>query len=219
MITGIPNYNITSEDIINMNELNFNVPEEKKKITAFLYLRNCGIKNALDFSQCSYEDKEEFLLLFMKQEFNLYNRYFYNTWAGILGDFYPEDCILSQEEMSNFVIKNSEYIHMIKVFINSLILFKSIRADKDFFNIGMKVDNIKHTDFQEISIYGLYSILENHQYLFMILIDQTEVMIFDNLFNDNNSYSLINLINGFTPYNEILSDLLNILGDLNGFNN
>ena len=68
MVYGLPiqKLPISPDDSIDMSRLLFPVETSKQNKSALLYIRNTGLKANFTFDQCSYNDKEEFLLLYLE---------------------------------------------------------------------------------------------------------------------------------------------------------
>ena len=54
--------------VVDMNDLKFPVDSSMQERSALLFIRNTNLKGSFDFSGCSYERKELFLMLYMTEE-------------------------------------------------------------------------------------------------------------------------------------------------------
>lgn len=196
---------ICDEDIIDMSDLSFD--SDNKLLMSFIYIRNCGIKNKLDFTKCDYKDKESFLKLYLAKNIIFYSEQLIDTWRDIILNEYNNN-LLSKKELIKFNEDNKEFIDNIKLFINSLALYKCVKMN-DFYNksIGM---NFKHNSINSLCVGNICNILTKYDYIFISIIDDN-YEYFDELFTDRNAYYLNEIINNHTPYNELFSALYSIL--------
>jgi len=215
MLVSIPNNEINFDDMdkeysIDMSNTSFGL--EKEKLAAFIYIRNCGIKSKLDFSNCNYIDKEEYLLTFMQNSIEVKCDDIYDTWVSILCDELKDNSILNKEEIEKFKERNEDYLILIKTFINSLILFKIKDMDDGFFHTDAEQD-FYHTEYDKISIVNICDILTQNSYIFMKVIGEYPMIYFDKLFNGKDSWFLMNFINNMTMFNELFSVVFNSILD------
>ena len=121
---------IGEEVTVDMSSLNFDVPAEQQKKASFIYLRNVGVKLELDFSKCSYEDKRDFLLLYLQEDIDVDADILSTTWIDILlakdggGEALPS--ILTLAEIQTFMQENKDFISEIYRLINSLPIFSML---------------------------------------------------------------------------------------------
>ena len=117
-LISIPNdmskFNIDDVEI-DMNNLKFDAPKEKIKYYAFIFLRNIGSKFNLNFDNCSFEDKEEYLKLFLSSNIDVYIPLLSSTWIEILtseidNKMYLKS-ILTRDEIDLFIERNKEFIN------------------------------------------------------------------------------------------------------------
>lgn len=101
-------------DCVDMSDLKFKGDKTKQKRSAFLFMRNTNLDANLDFSKCSYEDKEEFLLMFMHGDIEVSCKILASTWMEILTHDCSDEvilpCILTEEEIHRFIENNSDSI-------------------------------------------------------------------------------------------------------------
>lgn len=149
---------INEDDIIDMSKLNFPVDKCKQLKTSFLYLRNTGIKAKYEFDGCSYKEKEEFLMLYMKN-----NRLTVNmpmlttTWVRILvhGKINSElDSILTEDEIDKFYNDHNDYINEIYQFLISIPLCSmNLYRDEGSTKSKINMDEFPSTNYFEIDPY------------------------------------------------------------------
>lgn len=154
---------------IDMSSLNFDVPEDKQKRSAFVFLRNTGVKGVLDFSNCSYKDKEEYLRLFMEEDIDVNSDILCTTWIEILsakdggGVILPS--ILSGDEIQKFIDNNKDLLDKMYQLINSLPIYSMYcsPANGDVYNVDdfPKTDDhqVKITNFSKLSKYDPFALL------------------------------------------------------------
>lgn len=154
---------------IDMSSLNFNVPADQQKKSSFIFLRNAGINADLDFSGCSYKDKEEFLLLYLQEDIDVNAEILSSTWIEILsardGGGVVLPSILTSEEIQEFLVNNKDFISDVYQLINSLPIYSmhcSPMNGQAFNTDDMpKTDNhsIKITNFAKLSNYDAFVFL------------------------------------------------------------
>lgn len=117
------------QDSIDMADLHFKGDTIKQKRSAFLFIRNTNLSATLDFSNCSYEDKEEYLMMFMGGDIEVKCGILASTWMEILMHNHSDDvpiilpCILSRDEIGQFIRSNKDFIGEIMNFIYSLPVY------------------------------------------------------------------------------------------------
>ena len=103
------------------------IAPDKQLRTTLVFLRNTGFEVRLDFSKCSYKEKRDYLILYLKEKIEIKNREFADSWYKILmeksGFSCEEECILSDEELVRFISEEADYIDHVINFIYSLPLY------------------------------------------------------------------------------------------------
>jgi hypothetical protein len=146
--TGLP-YTIEQMETINnegaivdMSDINFpKINPEDQKRTALIYLRNTNFNVTLDFSKCSYQDRRNFLYMYITSDLDIEYEEFSITWMKILLyslDYYIEQdsdikFILEDEETLKFINEEQDIIHELYQLILSLstyALFKSTLGEE-----------------------------------------------------------------------------------------
>lgn len=148
--------------VIDMSNLNFPVSPEKQKRSALIFIRNTGISMELSFDNCSYEDKEEYLIMYMHDNINIHIPLLTTTWIEILSEHRDNriilPSILNSEEIATFIQRNQEFINEVNHLIISLpmyaimVLSKMERGDDD---LEIDMDGIEVTDYNGVNIYNL----------------------------------------------------------------
>lgn len=168
---------------INMAELNFNVPSEQQKRSSLIFIRNAGIHGDLDFSQCSYEDKEEFLLLYLQEEIDVDAEILASTWIEILsakdggGVILPS--ILSADEIQVFLSRNHEFIDAVYQLINSLPIYSMYCSSQN--GTAFNVDDFEKTDDHRIKISN-FSKLSKYDPFIMLIDGETPSKFYTKIF-------------------------------------
>ena len=124
----------TDELVIDMSDLRFNCDTDKKKFYAFIYIRNTGLKAQLNFEKCSFEDKEEYLMMFMKSNIEIKCPILASTWIEIISFDDSEiylPSILDSNEIRKFINNNREFVNNIHQFINSLPIYAIYKFKKN----------------------------------------------------------------------------------------
>lgn len=201
--------NIDSENkfIVDMSQLNFAVDSDQQKKSSFIFLRNADIRAELDFSACSFDDKESFLLLYLTENIEIHAPILSSTWIEILsakdggGIFLPS--ILNSEERKLFCERNKEFIDEIYQFINSLpiyALFVNANGHK-----LCDLDSIQKTDYNKIKMANFYKLADYPE--FNLLLDtSTEPLFYNKIFIRNEYY--IATMMGSMPYLNLISAMM-----------
>lgn len=226
---------ITPENtIIDMNKLNFPVDIDKQNDAALLYIRNTGINATFSFDNCSYETKSWFLIRFLKKKnFELNMKSLVDTWIHIIANGYfnfndlSHKSILDIEEINKFNEENKDYIFEIRRFIVSLPLvsinyFKNYITDNYLNEVDISefdCSQYEKSSFNMINMSAFIYILKDPSIITLqqVLSDHIEPIWYTEYFdnNDNNAYfsdlinsfPYLNILNLFTPDNEMIREL------------
>lgn len=200
--------------IVDMNKLQFpNISESEQKKTALIFLRNTEFdqKVILDFSDCSYEDKAEFLKLYIESNIEIKNKAFSLTWVKILnwviGYNLNIDSILTEEEIQKFVDENVDYIGNILQFIIStpLYVLSTFVIDEKPYGID---DSVKQTDEEPVGV-NINSILSQPDIINVFTVDYTfEPLFYKGIFKPENT-ELFNSLN-YLPFMSLLVGLKDV---------
>lgn len=180
---------LNEDDKIDMSRLNFPVAPDKQKRASFIFIRNTNLKCSLDFHDCSYKDKEEFLLMYMTSNINVSIPELSYTWINILGNDYLssyDKSILSKSEIDEFCKNNEKFVFEMRRLTVSLPvlainIFNNSIEDKD---IVMEND-LESTDFDEISLDRFADLLDHEEFLYLIfmLADNIQPVYYKKYFN------------------------------------
>jgi hypothetical protein len=144
--TGLP-YDINQMEIINnegaivdMSNINFpQISAEEQINVSLIYLRNTNFNVKLNFENCSYEDKKEYLIKYITNNINIDYEEFSLTWLKILLFFVEYDfnldpdllnifSILTDEEIKQFISEENiimEELYQLIISLSVYVLFKS----------------------------------------------------------------------------------------------
>lgn len=169
--------------MINMSELNFDVPINQQKKASFIFLRNAGIKAGLDFSQCSFVDKEEFLLLYLQEDIDVNADILSTTWIEILsakdGGGVVLPSILSANEIQMFNNRNTEFISELMQLINSLPIYSMYCSPLNGSTFTM--DEFERTDYDKVKITN-FSKLSRYDAFMLLIEPSTSAKFYEKLF-------------------------------------
>jgi hypothetical protein len=193
--TGLP-YDMSQMDdiknngaIVDMSDIKFpGIPVEKIPRTAFIFFRNTGFDVKLDFSKCSFEQKELFLTDYLVYNIDVKLSEFATSYVKILNRFIGNDidveCILTNEEIDLFIENHNKDIHTLLQFFMSLPIFTMF-----YFSLngeGYSLDDIEKTD-QDFINDNLYHIIETDG--FVVLYDnelEIQPLFYEKLFTFDN---------------------------------
>lgn len=201
---------IGSEDVsIDMSDLRFDIPDEKKKFYSFVFIRNSGIKPELNFERCSFRDKEEFLMLFLTTEIELKCPILASTWIEILNHkdgIVVLPSILTQQEIELFVDNNREFVDKCRQFINSLPIY-ALYSFHQPTEEPMDFSEFKHVECDDIKLTNFYQLAETDNFILLLETnpeDSHKPVFYDNIFNDmEKSYDMMRIMENL-PYTNFL---------------
>ena len=169
---------------VDMSKLNFDVPIEDQKKASFVFLRNSNIKANLDFSSCNYNDKAEYLLLYLCSDIEVNAEILSTTWIEILstnkdgGEVYLPS-ILSLEEIKIFVRDNKTLIDEIYQLINSLPIYAMYCSNQ--YNNICNMDEFTKTNWHKVKIDNFWKLAKYDHFIFLVD-GSTESLFYDKLF-------------------------------------
>lgn len=203
----VTTYNPSEEGIlIDMSKLSFDVSEEQQKRSSFIFLRNAGIEVDLDFSNCSYEDKEQFLLLYLTEDIDVNADILSTTWIEILsakdggGIILPS--ILTSDEIDRFLKNNKEFVAEIYQLINSLPVYSLYCSQHN--GVEFTTDEFKRSDSHLIKITN-FSKLSKYDAFILLIDGATEPLFYEKLFIKGEYY--ISYMMNRMPFLNLLSAL------------
>lgn len=196
--------------IVDMSSLKFpGIDKDKQIYTALIFLKNTGFDVTLDFSQCSFKEKEEYLLLYLQKDVSIKNPEFAKTWIEILLTELTLEIemqgFLAPEEIKLFIKRNQDsYISNIKSFIASLPVYAMYRYylnDKAY-----TLNDIKHSDYSQISnnickLFAMYP----EEIMFIFSTIEKEPVFYEKLFTVENNELFDSLQN--LPFFQLLYGL------------
>jgi hypothetical protein len=176
MIYTIPDNisSITDDDIIDMSVHNFGVDVEDPIKSAFIFIRNTELKAKFDFSNCTYDQKCKYLMMFMFGSFDIHMQDLTDTWMAILlSKKYDQDvfpCLFTHDEINKFVSENSEVLSEVYQLVISLPVFALWEYDnncKNRYNSPVHFDLTKyeHTDYNKINLHNFTSLTFNQDFV------------------------------------------------------
>ena len=220
-ITNIP---------IDMSDLRFPCSSELKIRSAFIFIRNINLNLNLDFSNCLYNTKEEFILTYMKGNIKVDIPIIRNTWIDILLSKYTSDFdisgMLSKEEIDKFVERNGDIIKNIYELIASLSVLGVYKYTKSNASGAQLIEfdnQFIETDYDEINFYN-FSLLTDSEYFGFLFQNSTNLnpKFYKNYFDGedqlaiariNTNLPIINLLNILFAPSEVQD---NFIEGLNG---
>lgn len=144
--------------VIDMSNLKFETDKNQQKYNALLCLRNIGKSNKANFDNCSYDDKEEYLKLFLTTNIDSDIPILASTWMNILlfdeKEESIQDSFLSKDEIKKFIKDNNEFVLKVKRFINSLSYYAINKYRSVNNNISM--DDLECIDDKEIKPMNIF---------------------------------------------------------------
>ena len=176
--------------VVDMNDLKFPVDSSMQERSALLFIRNTNLKGSFDFSGCSYERKELFLMLYMTEAVQVYVPELIHTWVAIIGNKYVKmdvGSILSLNEIDAFIANHQELVNEM-INITGSIPICSIYS-------FLKSQGINCQGEYEISEYiginarNYFNLLSDNNFIKLIeLIDDIHPKYYVNYFVEDTSY-------------------------------
>ena len=126
------------------------IEKDRQLRTTLVFLRNTGFEVELDFTLCTYEEKRDYLLLYLKEKIDVKYKEFSGTWVkiimGAIGIENDRPSILTEDEVARFLEENKEYISKVINFIYSLTLYAMDRYSLSNHAYDMKSFNTTDAD-------------------------------------------------------------------------
>ena len=185
------------------------IEKDKQLRTTLVFLRNTGFGVELDFTLCTYEEKRDYLLLYLKEKIDVKYKEFSDTWVKIImesiGIENDRPSILADDEMARFLEENKEYISKVINFIYSLTLYAMDRYSLS--NQAYDMKSFNTTDADDIGPNICY-VLEAPE-IIMVYSIEDEPMFYTKLFTIENNklfdavqrLPFMSLLYGFGMYN------------------
>lgn len=111
--------------VIDMSKFNFPCDESAYRRASFIFVRNTNLKAKFDFSNCTFEEKEDFLTMYMDGPIITNIPELTQTWINIIAYKYAiVECnsILNTEEMEDFINENKLLVTELRKIVNSIPL-------------------------------------------------------------------------------------------------
>ena len=205
MIDGIENISI------DMSDLKFDCPDDKKKFYAFIFLRNTAIKADLIFDKCSFKDKEEYLKMFLTSEIEIKCPILASTWIEILsfnGKLVLQS-ILNEEEMQIFIKNNKDFINNVYQLINSLPVY-TVYKFNEVCELGLSTDDIERVDYNNIKLVNFSQLSEITAFNLLLEVHppyERRPLFYNKLFNKDHDYDLMKITEKL-PYASLINLML-----------
>lgn len=194
---------------IDMSQLNFPTAPDIQKRSAFIFIRNTEISAKFNFSNCSYEDKAEYLLLFIKEDIRIRIHEIIKTWIKIIGWGYvdiPFESILSDDEIDRFCKENEELVFELRRFTVSIPL-----ASMSYFFAKSDIectDDFGATDYHGFSIANYFQLTDYEIFKELVnIITGIDPIYYNEYFRRGAAY-YNDLIKRF-PYLELMNIITN----------
>lgn len=185
---------ITPEDSIDMHSFRFGsltgieyLTIIDPQLTALMFLRNTGIKAKLIFDDCTYEEKEAYLIAFMlTKRMSVTTPELSSTWAHILTDDTKLISILTEDEVCLFKERNNDLISELYRFMVSIPL-----CAMDIYSVTRHEDRIDMNEFpvSNYNQFNHFALVQLFDYRQMIIASQSiegiEPVFYQNYFRSN----------------------------------
>lgn len=163
------------------------IEKDKQLRTTLVFLRNTGFEVELDFTLCTYEEKRDYLLLYLKEKIEVKYKEFSDTWVKIImeaiGIENDRPSILTEDEMARFLEENKEYISKVINFIYSLTLYAMDRYSLS--NQAYNMKSFNTTDVDDIGSNICYVLVAPE--IIMVYSIDDEPMFYTKLFTIENN--------------------------------
>lgn len=212
--TGLPyDMNVMEEikengAIVDMSDIKFpGIPADKVQRTTFIFFRNTGFDVKLDFSNCSFEEKEQFLIAYLLERIDVKQTEFATSYVKILnravGNDIDVECIMTNEEIDRFIENYKDDISDFLQFAVSLPLFAMYYFSLN--NQAYDMSEFEHTDDDKFSD-NFYHIISTDGFIALFDHDITlPPLFYDKLFTFEN-HKLLEAIQNL-PFFAILHGL------------
>lgn len=176
--------------LVDMADLNFiNIPSELQKRTSLVFLKNTGFNVTLDFSGCPFEEKEEFLKLYLTEDISVNNREFSSTWVKVLNSALGNDVdmmsILNDDEIEKLIKRNQNFLTDVYQLIISLPLYAMFRFI--LHETAYDLTEFKKTDDNTIKC-NLYHLIAHDEFLYLYsLASYIEPLFYTEIFTLKNN--------------------------------
>lgn len=209
---------INNDAVVDMSVLNFPTSPKIQKRSSLIFIRNTNLKAHFNFNNCSYEDKEEFLLIYMKGNIDVEIPEILTTWIKILGKPYVNTEIhsfMTDDEIDRFCASNSEFVFEMRRLSISIPL-----CSIDYYNRrkgNIYENNMPVTKYNGIYMINYIRLLDYDEFIWLIqYINDIEPVFYDFYFNQYNpffdkiikKFPYLNMINVMLSNNPDVTDNL-----------
>lgn len=203
---------------IDIHDAKLPIADMKMKSKAiFTYLRNTNIFShqiKINFDNCTFEEKEAFLLLFMQAKYRIDLLTLKHTWIKILKKYdkcdFEDYSILTDEEIDKFIENNKDYISnlyqfIISIPIGSINLFNERFKNGMNANLEIDVNELEHSSFCDINIYSIIAMMYEESFIYLITENKLGVkpLFYDEYFKVEDNWFLQKCID-LLPYFKLL---------------
>lgn len=155
---------------VDMSDLRFPTDEDKQIRSAFIFIRNTGLKATYDFSKCSYEMKQKYLLMYMEDRFDVIIPELALTWIAIIGVKWSDMSdisILTKEEIDDFCGCVPNLIEDVRNLAASLPI-----CSIEYFckQNNIDVGDIEKTDYRVVNSFNFFQLLEYPYFIRLVKI-------------------------------------------------
>lgn len=199
--------------LIDMSDLRFPCSPELKIRSTYIFIRNIDIDMKLDFSKCTYEEKEKFILMYLKGNINVNIPIIRDTWLDILYGSNPIQNelygILTHDEIKKFIKNNYKFVHDVYKLISSLPVLaiynysKSNASGAELINFD---GEFEETDYNEINFHNFALLTENDEYFGLVYLACPKYpLLFYKKYFDGDDHISMSRINSRLPIMELLN--------------
>ena len=163
--------------IVNMNDLHF--PNVDNQINvAMIFLRNTDFNVELDFSQCSYEMKSQYLLSYLTDAVEYKIDSLIQSWLASvcvsLGIVLKDKGIFNEDELLKFTKDNIELVGQLLQFLISLPVYAVVRFKYENIKFNCKdiptvFEPMNYIHYFTDNNNKLFAALQEHPYLAMLV--------------------------------------------------
>lgn len=201
------------DSIIDMSSLNFPCDKESQKRSSFLFIRNTNLDFDFTFERCAYEDKEEFLLLYLQGKIAVNLPLLATSWLEILLSPYSDrislPSILNKDEIQTFRSRNQAFINELYQFIISIPVYHIFI----FYSLGEEKDNIwdpsefQNSNYEGISLSNFSALTSYDDFILLIQpIEEFQPLFYSKYFQFRNR-AMDQILNNL-PYLGLLNVML-----------
>lgn len=202
---------LTEDDVIDMSQSGFDSDPIR---SSFIFIRNTELTTNYDFSKCSYEQKSEYLDLYMFGSFDVNIQLLTNTWIEILMSKKCDNPVLpiifTADEVKRFASEHQESLSEIYNLIISLPMFALVRlADvPGHEEIADDIKTYKFTDYDRINLHNFALMTYNPDFNQMIEPIDGMKPLYYNEYMAKYHWRNRSIINNNLPYSSLLMLML-----------